>query len=379
MEDYLLYYCEITATYSRNSGIQRVSRFLAKALIDNGIKLVPVGVNDNGFYILSEEQLETFSEFNGPKKEEWTIISKENICDIKKILIADLMLIGDINKPINTVELAKKNNIEIFFIFYDATPLMVPRINPRHVVDHFSMLIEALRRSDGILSISKKSTDDLLLFSYDTDGLLSIPIKTLPLPNQFFNNKKIAPKINNSKFVEMLMVSTIEPRKNYISILKALKIANKELNKDEITLKFNIVGTLGGWRDFENEIMQLTNDLNVEFHYDVTDENLIGLYSSADFTVYPSIYEGYGLPVAESLHFNTPVICSNNSSLKELAEKGGCITFSPFDINDIANKIILIAKDMNKRQELINEIQNIKNSSWLEYAQECITFIKEKK
>lgn len=109
----------------------------------------------------------------------------------------------------------------------------------------------------------------------------------------------------------------------------------------------------------------------------VTDEQLISLYSGAEAFIYPSFYEGFGLPPLEAQACGCPVICSNAASLPEVCGDSA-LYFSPHDTSDIADKIDLLLSRPEIAEDLINKgYKNIQRFSWEESARRLLTIIAE--
>lgn len=168
-------------------------------------------------------------------------------------------------------------------------------------------------------------------------------------------------------------VGSIEPRKNLIGLLKAYEILDESLKKE-----YKLV--LAGFKGWENkEIMDIINNNKENIHYlgYVSDIELVKTYNLASLFVYPSFYEGFGLPPLESMACGTPVITSNLSSIPEVC--GDAVLYAdPHNIEDIAKKIKVLINDENLQQELIRKgLSRVKRFTWEKSAQEHIEIIEE--
>lgn len=382
-DHYIFYYCQITALSSHNSGVQRTTRLIAKAMIQNGINLIPVGLDGERLFLLKPEDLEVMAKYNGPKVNDWFIPkSVEDYTRAKTLFITDLVSHphvpgGTYNAAAKLINYAHNTNLKIFFLFYDALPCIFPQFYSEDLRKWHLQTIKDLANADGIIHISETTSNDFNIYSQERHYIKSTNMITLLLPNVFNEFKKVPAKENTSKEVTMLMVSTLEPRKNHIRALKAYKKAVEKLKSSGINLKFNIVGSPQDAQEIMQEVSLLRKNLDITLHGIVSEEKLLKLYSEADFTIFPSIYEGYGLPVSESLYLNTPVICSNNSSVKEVSIFGGCLTFNPFDEDDMCSAIVKMAADSDFRQSKIEELKTIPEYNWNDYARDCINFMME--
>jgi glycosyltransferase involved in cell wall biosynthesis len=136
-------------------------------------------------------------------------------------------------------------------------------------------------------------------------------------------------------------VGTIEPRKNLTRLVTAFAQARRQCPNLELIL----VGQLG-WQ--YGSLLKAIEDLNLgaavrRLGY-VPDTDLPALYNLARMLAFPSLYEGFGLPVIEAMACGTPVLTSNGSSLAEIAAGASCL-IDPLDVNEIATGLLRLATD----------------------------------
>jgi glycosyltransferase involved in cell wall biosynthesis len=167
-----------------------------------------------------------------------------------------------------------------------------------------------------------------------------------------------------------LAVSTLEPRKNLRRLLDAFA-----LYKEQATIQYPIVLAGGkGW--LEDELEEFVHGLglsdNVHMLGYISDEELTWLYSNCFGFVYPSVYEGFGLPVLEAMGFGAAVITSNTTSLSEVTEDAAHYV-NPFDKQDIAMAFKKLGEDASYRTELKKRaIKQSKKFSWRKSAAEVL-------
>ena len=147
----------------------------------------------------------------------------------------------------------------------------------------------------------------------------------------------------------LLLVSKFEQRKNHIQVLQAM------VSMNETTFPLVMVGRPG---NTANEVKQFIEKHNLSDDviviHDATQDDLVALYQSAYASIFPSEYEGFGIPVLESLACGTPVLTSKDSCMEEIAESAG-LYFDPQDSKDIA-KCIKSIKDQTVISQLSSNI-----------------------
>ena len=168
-------------------------------------------------------------------------------------------------------------------------------------------------------------------------------------------------------------VGSIEPRKNLLGLLKAYNLLNDEIKKE-----YKLV--LAGFKGWENdEIMNIINKNkeNIIYLGFISDIELAKVYNLASCFVFPSFYEGFGLPVLEAMACGTPVICSNSSSLPEVG--GNAVVYcDPYSIEDIENKIELVLKSDDLQEDMIAKgLERAKEFSWDKSAELHLKLFKE--
>jgi glycosyltransferase involved in cell wall biosynthesis len=166
----------------------------------------------------------------------------------------------------------------------------------------------------------------------------------------------------------ILSVSTIEPRKN----LKTLIMAFARI-KDKIDHDLVLIGAYG-WnsKDLYSMISDLKLNDRIRFPGYVDIEELPVIYNLADVFVYPSLYEGFGLPPLEAMACGCPVITSNVASLPEVVGDAA-ETLDPLDIEALEFSIKKMLHDVDVRNKFIEKgLQNIKHFTWEQCAAETV-------
>ncbi len=172
----------------------------------------------------------------------------------------------------------------------------------------------------------------------------------------------------------ILYVGTIEPRKNLTALLEAF--ANLQSAIGNLHLVF--VGKKGWlYEGFFRRLRELGLEERVHFTGYVPDEDLPVLYSAADLFVFPSLYEGFGLPVLEAMACGVPVVCSNTSSLPEVAGDAALLV-DPTDVRALAAAMERALTDQALRATLrARGLERARRFTWEEAARRTLEVYRQ--
>ena len=216
----------------------------------------------------------------------------------------------------------KKYGLKVILFCYDIIPIKLPHLTLEWVAKKFPTYYYNIAwTADEILCISECSKKDLIKF-LEKIGTPIPSLKVFRLGCQLpkyseLNNSLVINNLKNQKYI--LYVSTIERRKNHEVLYRAY---TRLIDAGEKNLPIMIFVGMEGWG-----VGELLTDIrldprtqkNILILNKVTDSELMTLYKYAFFTVYPSLYEGWGLPVAESLAAGKFCLASNAASIPEIA------------------------------------------------------------
>ena len=198
-------------------------------------------------------------------------------------------------------------------------------------------------------------------------------ITVIPL-GYTFKEKLLNTQVNSNSILDkykiekpfFLYVGRLEKKKNVLGLIRAYQELKKSKQKLEIP-NLVLAGKPGyGYRDIKNQISKIKNIKEIGY---IAPEDLPALYSSSLALVFPSFYEGFGLPLLEAMANNCPVLASNAGSLPEIGGEA-VLYFNPYDIEDIKNVMMRIIKNKELRQDLIKMAgQRVKLFSWEKCAQ----------
>lgn len=242
----------------------------------------------------------------------------------------------------------------MFVTIHDLAQLILSDMLPNKLAYFYAkiMLWIATHKAEIIFTVSENTKKDIIRFfkikpekivvTYNGVDLEEFEEKEKSEYKYLYNRYSIPP---NKKVI--LYVANLKPHKNHINLMEAFK------DIDDIE---NTVLVFVG-KTFDNPIVdEFKKKYNMEDKIictgSVNQRELIDFYNMADLFVFPSLYEGFGIPPLEAMACGTPVACSNVSSLPEVVGDAA-YTFDPKNANEIKNAINILLKDEKERMRLI--------------------------
>jgi glycosyltransferase involved in cell wall biosynthesis len=230
----------------------------------------------------------------------------------------------------------------------------------------------AVRKSQNIIAISKFTAQDIIKY-FKLDNKQTEKIKVI------YNGVDFDIKQNNAKAnlpsKYLLYVGNAYPHKNLYFLIKVFKEFIKRHPEYYLVLVGNKNYFYKKVEDYAHRIIGPKQE-KIIFANFVPDNKLASYYHQATAYVFPSLYEGFGLPPLEAMHFDTPVLSSNQSCLPEILGEAA-LYFDPENKQDLLNKLEQIISDPELRNKLINTGQEqIKLYSWHKTAQEILEVYK---
>jgi len=352
------------------TGVSRYGENLVKNLFEiddkNQYILFASSLRSYGKLLAFKEELSTYKnvEFKFSKFPP-TILellwNRLHIYPIEKIIgPVDIFHSSDwLEPPVTSKEIKKVTTI------HDMVPYLFPSsLHPKIISNQKRRMAFVKKESDAIIADSKTTKDDIVKF-------LEIPeekVTVIPLaPSSNFapqSEDLVEHTLAKYKIKRpyILSVATQEPRKNLQKLLDAFDEVLKEEPESRIVLTGKY-GWGGGLRSPNNVIW--TNY--------VPEEDLVALYSGCQVFVYPSLYEGFGLPILEAMSCGAPVITSNNSSMEEVA-KNAAILIDPRNEKQIAKAIEFVLNLNGENYDKMKKasIDRAKQYSWEKTARDTL-------
>jgi len=239
--------------------------------------------------------------------------------------------------------------VRFALLIYDLIPVRCPEWCHTVMATGFARWInDLLPLTDELLTISRASARDIEAYAAERGIALPGPIHTI-LIGTGFSDMVLAPAAANAALPSpgsyVLFVSTIEARKNHALLLRAWRRLLAEMPPEQVP-RLVFVGRIGVLVVDLLQQLDNSNYLNgrVVIIESPSDTDLAALYQGCLFTVFPSLFEGWGLPVSESLSFGKPCVIANTTSLPEA---GGDFAryFDPDNLNDAVRVLRAVLED----------------------------------
>ncbi len=257
---------------------------------------------------------------------------------------------------------------------HDLTPFLYPQWHhPKVIQAHHHKMFWAVKKCSKFICVSQNTKNDLIkIFPQIDKSKIEVIYEAAENKYSLFSklsteekNKKINSIKNQYDLGDFILAQgTREPRKNLSRLIDAfIKFKNK-FPKTKIELA--ITGKYGWGNDVN------THHPNIKILGFIPEKDMAPLHAAALCLVYPSLYEGFGLPLVKSFKVGTPVITSNNSSLSEISQNAALL-IDPTSIDDIEKAIEKVVHSQKLRHDLSQKgIELSKKFSWLKTAQQTL-------
>jgi glycosyltransferase involved in cell wall biosynthesis len=250
-------------------------------------------------------------------------------------------------------------------LFHDAIALKRPELAPAKTVARFPSYLRDLLAFDGVAAVSEDSREVLRdwwrwLGVSRTPELVAISLGVdAPRPDPALARATSTPVV--------LTVGTLEARKNHLSLFDACE----SLWTRGISFELRVIGLVPQPKSNPAlaRLRQLqTNGRSLRYDGAVDDATLSAAYHECSFSVYPSLMEGFGLPVLESVSYGKPCVCSARGALGESARKGGCLALADVEAPTLARAIETLLIGAPRREALASEARSRALRSWNDYT-----------
>ncbi|PPF82452.1 hypothetical protein C5B96_09135 [Subtercola sp. Z020] len=364
-----------TAKFGFNSGIQRVTRqtvsrwagreeFQLAALTDDGAGLRTLSLEEQGRVL--DWQGDDDRDRDRDDRAEPDESDAELVVPWQTTFFIPEVPVGRGTDALAALTRFSRNRTVA--IGYDTIPVSSGHLVHRGLSGLFVSYLSTIKYIDEIVAISNSTASEFVGFSeaLATQGLPGFDVTTVHLPIEHIPADDGEPPVEPSLPV-VLSVGSNEPRKNQLAVIFASEILWRE------GLEFSLV-LLGGrgdklYTDIPDAVAALRDQgRQIELRRDVDEHALAAAYRRARFSVFISLQEGYGLPIAESLAVGTPALATSYGSTAEIAAGGGCVTADPRDDRSVADGMRALLTDDALLDRLKAEIESRDDSTWEAYS-----------
>ena len=374
----MLFYVDHTTRFAYNTGIQRCVRLTARALIELGVPLRPVcWQQDQGFVLATPAQLRHLERWNGPPVDAWTL-DLDTAIEPAWLLVVELVRSRVGPSVAELTHSARTLGLKVAWVFHDAIPIRLAHLYgglQSAAARSHAAYMRGLSVADRVFANSHTTADHLRSF-LNREQLPSTHVQGLPLA-QAFPTPRQTPSPEPHQLgspLRLLCVGSLEARKNHRTLLKALAwLEAHSMGMPHL----RIVGWANDPALAALVERAISLGLPVAWIRDADDHRLNQLYAWAQFTVYPSIEEGFGLPIAESLWHGRGCLCSGEGALGELAAEGGCLTVDTRSWRALADALNSLLGSPDRIAALNAAAQQRRLRSWSDYGQQLLAVLAQ--
>jgi len=267
-------------------------------------------------------------------------------------------------------------NCKSIIVIHDLAYYM-PKLNAYPFIDTTymkSMIKSSAKRANHIIAISENTKKDIIKFTGIEEDKITVVYEASDRKyGQIFDKTELDVVKTKYNLPEQFIFccDSITPRKNTARLLAAF-----DLIKDKIPHKLVLTGGVSWNSKKVNELVENMEESVMKLGY-VSDEDMPLLYNLADLFVYPSLYEGFGLPPLEAMACGCPVITSNTSSIPEVVGDAE-VMVDPDSIADLAKAMYEVLTDDELRENMSRKgLERAKNFSWETCANDTLDVLEE--
>ncbi len=257
---------------------------------------------------------------------------------------------------------------------HDLTFIKFPQYSTKIVKGYLERIKYCLSWTDAIITFSESTKQDIIeLLNIDPNIIYVTPQASRYSPEYLtrqivYDNRNMVDSYLYKPY--FLFISTLEPRKNILTLIKAFEYLKQNY---KIPHQLILVGKKG-WN--YKDILEIINTSQFKEdiqHLDYVSDELVAIfYSQAEAFIYPSFYEGFGLPVLEAMTLGSPVITSDTSSLPEVAGDAA-LYIDPTDYYQLAQTMLKVVDNSTLKKEMINKgKRQAEKFSWQQTAEKTL-------
>lgn len=363
---------DFCANHAHNTGIQRVVRqTMSRWSGERDVELVAWTAGGGAMRSLSgleRDRVVAWDSYREPSKDEppQDPTRYEIVVPFGSAVILPEVPQAALCDPL--AALAEYSGNRVGLIGYDTIPVVSADTLDSSETERFVRYLTIVKHAHRIAGISAAATEEFRGFvsALPPQGLAGPEAVEVSLPVDKPASVDSAPR-GAGEDPLVICIGSQEPRKNHFAVLFAAESLWREGAR--FRLRFIGGGSVLYTRAFDNRVAQLRRaGRQIEVLRGVNDAALLAAYQEARFSLFPSLHEGYGLPVAESIAFGTPVVTTSYGSTGEIAADGGCLVVDPRDDDALIDAMRRLLTDTDELERLRAEIIRRPARTWDDYA-----------
>jgi glycosyltransferase involved in cell wall biosynthesis len=266
--------------------------------------------------------------------------------------------------------LAEFSGNRVAAIGYDSIPVVSSNLVPIDESNRFARYLTIAKHVDSMICISESAANEFRGYAraVAAQNVTRLNVVGLTLPVDTVSASPDGVRRGSRKLPMVLSVGSREYRKNQATLL----VAAERLWREGLQFELLFLGgdSLELSDDFHRIVKEIGKKRPLTLMTNVSDEILLAAYNEARFSVFISLHEGYGLPVAESLAHGTPVLATDYGSIGEIAAGGGCVVVDPRDDDAVRDALRELLTNDALVAQLRDQIATRPHRSWQNYADE---------
>jgi glycosyltransferase involved in cell wall biosynthesis len=360
---------DYAAKHDLQTGIQRVVRHLVPRWHrDHGISIAVWTEHGGGLRAAEGDERERVLHWQGPLHRDAPPPRSPAVLAPWRSQVV-LPEVPGVGHSLRLAALAQHSGNAVAVVGYDCIPVVSADVLPAAEPSKFVRYLSLVKHVDLVVGISRSAAAEFSGFTraLATQGLPGPRVTSCSLATEVtLPPAPVLPPTDGP--LEVLVVGSHEPRKNHLAVLHAAEVLWREGHR----FRLRFLGG-SGWSTaaFDARLAALTaQGRDVTAERGLSDAALWDAFRRASFSVFPSLHEGYGLPVVESLALGTPVIGTGYGSIAEIAADGGVVLVDPRDDDAIVDAVRRLLTEPDELVRLRAEALARPSRSWDDYARE---------
>ena len=360
----ILMWCDHTAIVERPTGIQRVVFALARELSTSAL-LVGWDSWRRNMRPFSAQEHRKFGRpdfgFMPIARGDWLLIAE--------------MPASAIAAGVDPISLAHALDLRAAALVHDLIPVLAPEPYTPQFVDLYRDYLRSLTCADLLFATTRHVANQLDGF-FAAEGLRAPPVAVVPLAAELPGVERVRAARMRSfgEPLELLTVSRWEPRKNVPLLLRAIE----QVRTSGREIRLTLVGRRGGFPNYDHQLDEMLARMPwANARAETHDVELPALYACHDATIYPSLDEGFGLPIGESMWCGRPCLQHDGSAMAEIAPGGGTYGLDMANEATVAAALCCLHDDPFILAELTGEIAMRPLRRWADVAFDVSAVLSE--